>query len=474
MILNEETLHQLRKLSECKATEWIGMLQEIGEDPKTFFENGIWRNVDFSMSDMRRVSFRGAIVENCKFREVDAGCVVTTGAVWFTISSASLPRDESLNEVQKDIFKEFGFEKVRLEANEKQELKAFLEVLRKQIQYFSANGRCSFRTLTSHISKIGSFRVRILALTAFLEHIPLHPSQGMLNEVKGTGLAKHYQLQMVVAARKLVPSLKGAHYLLVASLKCFDDFLALISKNDSNFLSFESRMLELVGGLCLTDQNYLIAAEKLRALDIELNYHFLLKRPIPKSASEWEVFSGLAHQMRIALDEDFFTAYSRKAKHVNHAISLLKYIQTIRTIPRPELLNTLAKLAKNLGKLKEVLELARAIGLCPNSSIFVYFCRRANSNGKIEKVLQCMDKYGVKPDKFLFHEYAAKTKTLKQLRVLAELMIKFGLVPDNEFYYRYVSNARAHVHYDILTTHMKLFGLAPDEMVTSSPMVKKW
>ncbi len=59
---------KLQRLEASRCDDWISSLLEIGEDPHTFFEHSDWRNVDFSMSDMRGISFRGAVLDGARFR----------------------------------------------------------------------------------------------------------------------------------------------------------------------------------------------------------------------------------------------------------------------------------------------------------------------------------------------------------------------------------------------------------------------
>lgn len=71
MKIDRETSDKLQRLEQSSGVDWISIIREVGEDPSTFFDNGLWVNVDFSMSDMSRVKFNGATVEGCKFRNGD-------------------------------------------------------------------------------------------------------------------------------------------------------------------------------------------------------------------------------------------------------------------------------------------------------------------------------------------------------------------------------------------------------------------
>lgn len=58
--VDEEAIFDL--LYEEDTQDIVRIVSGLGEDPSTFFENGRWENIDFRSSDLRNVSFRGAIL----------------------------------------------------------------------------------------------------------------------------------------------------------------------------------------------------------------------------------------------------------------------------------------------------------------------------------------------------------------------------------------------------------------------------
>ncbi len=67
MRVDSRTEVQIHQLDNSTGGEWISLVQLIGEDPSSFFEYGNWSDCDFSMSDMRSVSFKGAIIDRSVF-----------------------------------------------------------------------------------------------------------------------------------------------------------------------------------------------------------------------------------------------------------------------------------------------------------------------------------------------------------------------------------------------------------------------
>lgn len=62
---------KLRALDESPGQDWITLVKAAGEDPLTFFEDRDWTGRNFSQSQMKGISFRGAIVDGAVFRISD-------------------------------------------------------------------------------------------------------------------------------------------------------------------------------------------------------------------------------------------------------------------------------------------------------------------------------------------------------------------------------------------------------------------
>lgn len=71
LVISAHRGDQLHQLESVDDGDWISILKSIGEDPRVFFQYGDWRGANFLMSNMARVSFRGALIDRAKFRQFD-------------------------------------------------------------------------------------------------------------------------------------------------------------------------------------------------------------------------------------------------------------------------------------------------------------------------------------------------------------------------------------------------------------------
>ena len=69
--LTPDIATKLMLLDGISQGDWITILTQIGQDPSNFFEGGVWTSEDFSMSNMRGISFRNAVLDGAIFRQED-------------------------------------------------------------------------------------------------------------------------------------------------------------------------------------------------------------------------------------------------------------------------------------------------------------------------------------------------------------------------------------------------------------------
>lgn len=69
MKVDKDTESKIRAVLAVKEGDWISVVEEIGENPKKFFENRDLSNKDFSMSDMSSCSFSGSDISESVFEK---------------------------------------------------------------------------------------------------------------------------------------------------------------------------------------------------------------------------------------------------------------------------------------------------------------------------------------------------------------------------------------------------------------------
>lgn len=67
--LSIETTAKLALLLEVRSSDPVKIVEQIGEDPRTFFRFGDWTGVDFRYSDISTVSFLDAQISGSVFRD---------------------------------------------------------------------------------------------------------------------------------------------------------------------------------------------------------------------------------------------------------------------------------------------------------------------------------------------------------------------------------------------------------------------
>jgi len=71
MRVTSRAAKQYAAVDACRSDDLFDLVGATGEDPRTFFNNGIWEGLDFSGCDMSEIQFRDACVYDCIFRMGD-------------------------------------------------------------------------------------------------------------------------------------------------------------------------------------------------------------------------------------------------------------------------------------------------------------------------------------------------------------------------------------------------------------------
>ncbi|MCA3315393.1 MAG: hypothetical protein ING06_20280 [Roseomonas sp.] len=451
IVLTQKEDAAFREIRNSDCEDLVGLMKSVGYDPATFFEHGDWTKMDFRGSDVRGVSFAGAIMTGAilyrdQFEAVRKTRPRTLDKVRVQESRAGGKRD--LFTLVSDAPLDPGV--VRAE---------FRSALIRLVDESRRVGRIDWATLASLVQRMDSVAARVWALGEALEATDLIPGDAFFaacaigyRTPRGTdalrGELAHRTLSIATAASTAL-RLK-----LMTTYYQKEDFIEFIIQTKlATFAKNSQEIGEIV--------------EKFNSMKwlLHCNFFSMGAATFAKDLDGARAILALMDKAGVRPDASVFAKLAEGAKNLEGVRTILALMDEAGVRPDASVFTKLAEGAKNLEGVRTILALMDEAGVRPDTSVFSQLANGAKNLEGVRAILALMDEAGVRPDTSVFSRLANGAKNLEGVRAILALMDKAGVRPDASVFSRLADGAKNLEGVRTILALMDKAGVRPDASV---------